>query len=98
MPGPALDGEGRRTHSPQHTIDTAVYDAIRDAAIRLIRSREMRPDSVCGPVYFVLYDLESQDRARELAAALRAACTEASPHWPKPYPTPRPDQQGLEPK
>ncbi|MFF5546692.1 hypothetical protein [Streptomyces olivaceoviridis] len=59
--------------APQHHIDTAVYDAIRNAAIHLIRSREIRPDSSCGPVYFVLYDLECEDRARELAAAPHAA-------------------------
>ncbi|MFD9099028.1 hypothetical protein [Streptomyces collinus] len=59
--------------APQHDIDTTVYDAVRNAVIRLIRSREIRPDSSAGPVYFVLYDLESKDRARELAAALHAA-------------------------
>lgn len=59
--------------APQHTIDTTVYDVIRTAAIRLIRSREIRPDSSAGPIYSVLYDLNSEDRARELAAALHAA-------------------------
>ncbi|GLW47613.1 hypothetical protein Stsp02_32750 [Streptomyces sp. NBRC 14336] len=49
------------------------YDAIRAAVIRLIRSREIRSDSSAGPVYFVLYDVESEPRARELAAALHAA-------------------------
>ncbi|GAA3078782.1 hypothetical protein [Streptomyces glomeratus] len=43
---------------------------LRAVVIRLIHSREISPDSSCGPVYFVLYDLESEDRARELAAAL----------------------------
>ncbi|WP_369386228.1 hypothetical protein AB5J72_00265 [Streptomyces sp. CG1] len=59
--------------APQHTIDATVYDAVRTAVIHLIRSREIRPDSSAGPVYFVLYDVESEQRARELAAALHAA-------------------------
>ncbi|MCF1512548.1 hypothetical protein [Streptomyces glomeratus] len=59
--------------APQHSIDTTVHDAIRAAVVRLIHSREIRPDSSCGPVYFVLYDLASEHRARELAAALHAA-------------------------
>ncbi|MFG2883427.1 hypothetical protein ACGFYV_14185 [Streptomyces sp. NPDC048297] len=59
--------------APQHAVDDSVYDAIRAAVIRLIRSREIRPDSSAGPVYFVLYDVEGEQRARELAAALHAA-------------------------
>ncbi|MET7846120.1 hypothetical protein ABZT45_48145 [Streptomyces sp. NPDC005356] len=59
--------------APQHTIGTAVYDAVREAVIRLIRSWEIRPDSSAGPVYFVLYDVDGEGRARELAAALHAA-------------------------
>lgn len=59
--------------APQHAVDTTVYDAIRTAVIQLIRSREIRPDSSAGPVYFVLYDVGSEHRARELAAALHAA-------------------------
>ncbi|GHD92773.1 hypothetical protein [Streptomyces naganishii] len=64
----------------EHDIDATVYDAVRNAVVRLIRSREIRPDSSAGPVYFVLYDLKNEDRARELAAALHAAlCGELSP-------------------
>lgn len=59
--------------APQHVIDTTAYDAVRTAVIQLIRSHEIRPDSSAGPVYFVLYDVEREDRARELAAALHAA-------------------------
>ncbi|MFB6675084.1 hypothetical protein ACFCWG_22255 [Streptomyces sp. NPDC056390] len=59
--------------APQHTIDTTVYDAVREAVIRLIRSHEIRPDSSAGPVYFVLHDVDNEPRARELAAALHAA-------------------------
>ncbi|MFF1570763.1 hypothetical protein ACFVY1_46855, partial [Streptomyces sp. NPDC058293] len=41
--------------------------------IRLIRAREIHPDSSAGPVYFVLHDVDNEPRARELAAALHAA-------------------------
>ncbi|MFE6904558.1 hypothetical protein ACFVFJ_48720 [Streptomyces sp. NPDC057717] len=59
--------------APQHTIDSAVYDAVREAVARLIHAREIRPDSSAGPVDFVLHDVDSEGRARELAAALHAA-------------------------
>ncbi|MFF7601535.1 hypothetical protein [Streptomyces mirabilis] len=45
--------------APQHAIDSTVYDAVRTTVIHLIRSREVRPDSSTGPVYFVLYDIPS---------------------------------------
>ncbi|WP_234387947.1 MULTISPECIES: hypothetical protein [Streptomyces] len=50
-----------------------MYDAVREAVIHLIRTRQIRPDSSAGPVYFVLYDVDGEGRARELAAALHAA-------------------------
>ncbi|AXE27976.1 hypothetical protein C0216_31055 (plasmid) [Streptomyces globosus] len=56
-----------------HTIDAGVYDAVREAVIHLIRTRQVRPDSSAGPVYFVLHDVDDESRARELAAALHAA-------------------------
>ncbi|MFE5940552.1 hypothetical protein ACFQ69_34960 [Streptomyces sp. NPDC056470] len=59
--------------APEHTIPPGVNDAVRDAVIRLVRAREIRPDSYAGPVYFVLHDVGSELRARELAAALHAA-------------------------
>ncbi len=55
-----------------HAVDASGCDAIRGAVIRLIRGREIRSGSA-GPVYFVLYDVDSEPRARELAAALHAA-------------------------
>ncbi|MEU4733125.1 hypothetical protein AB0G21_33515, partial [Streptomyces sp. NPDC023588] len=58
---------------PDHSVHDSVYDAIRTVVIRLIRNREIRSDSSAGPVYFVLYDVETEGRARELAAALHAA-------------------------
>ncbi|MFB8000471.1 hypothetical protein ACFC4G_48030 [Streptomyces sp. NPDC056002] len=59
--------------APQHAIGTAAYGAVRDAVIRLIRSREIGPESSAGPVYFVLHGVDNEPRARELAAALHAA-------------------------
>ncbi|MET7931919.1 hypothetical protein ABZT43_50900 [Streptomyces sp. NPDC005349] len=59
--------------APQHTIDSAVHDAVRAAVARLICDGEIRPDSFAGPVEFVLHDVGSEGRARELAAALHAA-------------------------
>lgn len=61
------------TAGPHQTVKNGVYDAIRAAIIRLIRTRQIRPDSSAGPVYFVLHDIDSKPRARELAAALHAA-------------------------
>jgi hypothetical protein len=71
--------------APQHDIDAAVYDTVREAVIRLIRSRQIRFDSSAGPVYFVLYDVGGESRARELAAALHAPCTATSTPWPVRY-------------
>ncbi|WP_420082572.1 hypothetical protein ACN6AT_36625 (plasmid) [Streptomyces sp. JL4002] len=59
--------------APGHSIDAAAYEAVREAVIHLIRTRQIRPDSSAGPVYFVLHDVDGEDRARELAAALHAA-------------------------
>ncbi|MFJ8613585.1 hypothetical protein ACIRH0_41395 [Streptomyces sp. NPDC093675] len=59
--------------APERTVDLAIYEAVRTAVIQLIRSREIRPDSYVGPVYFALNGVDNQYRARELAAALHAA-------------------------
>ncbi|WP_369393244.1 hypothetical protein AB5J72_41090 [Streptomyces sp. CG1] len=67
-----MGGQSRRAQSP-HTIDASAYDAVREAVLRLIRPRRIRPDSSAGPVYFVLHDVASEARARELAAALHTA-------------------------
>ncbi|MFE3599382.1 hypothetical protein [Streptomyces sp. NPDC059142] len=61
------------TAAPQHTVDDPVYEAIRTVVLRLIRGHEIRSDSSAGPVYFVLYSVEGEQRARELATALHAA-------------------------
>ncbi|GAA1286490.1 MULTISPECIES: hypothetical protein [Streptomyces] len=59
--------------APQHTITTTAHHAVRAAVALLIRTRQIRPDSTAGPVHFVLHDVDSEGRARELAAALHAA-------------------------
>ncbi|MFD9052850.1 hypothetical protein [Streptomyces zaomyceticus] len=76
----ALEREGPRWRikadtltAPEHTVDTSAYDAVRAAVGRLVRAGQVRPDSYPGPVYFVLHDVDSEPRARELAAALHAA-------------------------
>ncbi|MFG2472433.1 hypothetical protein ACGFXB_44445 [Streptomyces canus] len=47
-------------------------DAIRAAIIRMVHTREVA-DAYTGPVYFMLRSVSSEERARELAAALHAA-------------------------
>jgi hypothetical protein len=77
----AVENQGRRwtvkadalTAGPDHTVSDAAYEAMRAAVIRLSHAREIRSDSSAGPLYFVLYDVETEGRARELAAALHAA-------------------------
>ncbi|MFB7931973.1 hypothetical protein ACFC4C_23035 [Streptomyces sp. NPDC056039] len=71
--GPRWTAKADALTAPQHSIDSLAYDAVREAVIHLIRSRQIRPDSSAGPVYFVLHDVDSEPRARELAAALHAA-------------------------
>ncbi|MFJ4327415.1 hypothetical protein ACIP3A_30460 [Streptomyces tricolor] len=61
------------TAGPIHTVADGTYNAIRAAVLRLIRARKVRSDSSAGPVYFVLYDVETEGRTRQLAAALHAA-------------------------
>ncbi|MFE6157028.1 hypothetical protein [Streptomyces sp. NPDC057889] len=69
-----LWGRSRPMRSPpRSTPSTTVHDTVRAAVARLVRSREIRPDSFAGPVDFVLHDVGSEGRARELAAALHAA-------------------------
>jgi hypothetical protein len=50
-----------------------VNDAIRAAVLRLVHQRETGADAYTGPVYFVMHNVPSEGRARELAAALHAA-------------------------
>lgn len=74
-PGPALDGEGR------HTLHRLGPDrsrpGLRHGAQRLIH--QIRSGSYTGPVHFVLYDVKTDQHARELAAAPPATVLETSP-------------------
>ncbi|TWV34363.1 hypothetical protein FRZ03_28510 [Streptomyces misionensis] len=56
-----------------HAVDGAVNDAVRAAITRLVENREVDLDAYAGPVYFMMHGVGSEDRARELAAALHAA-------------------------
>ncbi|MER6599734.1 hypothetical protein ACWDBC_08325 [Streptomyces parvus] len=71
--GPRWTVKADALTAPEHTIGTAAFEAVREAVIHLIRTRQIRPDSSAGPVYFVLHDVDGETRARELAAALHAA-------------------------
>ncbi|WP_329625849.1 hypothetical protein OG357_38085 (plasmid) [Streptomyces sp. NBC_01255] len=71
--GPRWTVKADAITAPQLTLDTTVHDAVRDAVSHLIDSRQIRPDSFADPVYVVLYDVDGEGRARELAAALHAA-------------------------
>ncbi|MGW2207410.1 hypothetical protein [Streptomyces sp. NPDC001774] len=71
--GPRWTVKADALTAPQHSIGSAVHEAVQAAVSRLVRSRQIRPDSSAGPVYFLLYDVDSEHRARELAAALHAA-------------------------
>ncbi|MFE5028299.1 hypothetical protein ACFRAO_34625 [Streptomyces sp. NPDC056656] len=49
--GPRWTVKADALTAPQRTIDPAVYNAVREAVIRLIHSQEIRPDSSAGPIY-----------------------------------------------
>ncbi|MFF9646629.1 hypothetical protein [Kitasatospora aureofaciens] len=61
------------TAGSDHTVTDAVNDAIRAAITRLVQSHEVDLDAYTGPVYFMMHGVRSEERARELAAALHAA-------------------------
>ncbi|WP_406190353.1 hypothetical protein OG331_51730 [Streptomyces sp. NBC_01017] len=61
------------TAGPAYAVADTVIEALRAAVAHLVRSREIRPDSHASPVYMELYDIGTESRARELAAALHAA-------------------------
>ncbi|MFG3189722.1 hypothetical protein [Streptomyces omiyaensis] len=72
----AIESQGERwtvkadtlTAGPGHTVDDVVADAARDAVLRLVAAGEVRSDAHAGPVYYVLHGVDSEDRAREIAA------------------------------
>jgi hypothetical protein len=61
------------TAGPDHSIDGAVNEALRTAIVHLVHERQAGPDAYAGPIYFMLHDVPSEERARELAAAFHAA-------------------------
>ncbi|MGW3661413.1 hypothetical protein ACWD6R_39935 [Streptomyces sp. NPDC005151] len=61
------------TAGPGHVVGDTVNDAVRAAIARLVSSREIYTDAYAGPIYFMLHGVRSEERARELAAALHAA-------------------------
>jgi hypothetical protein len=77
----AIESDGRRwavradtlTVGPEHSVDDTVVKAIRAAIVRLVRTREVDADAYMGPIYFMMHSVSSEERARELAAALHAA-------------------------
>ncbi|MEU6776600.1 hypothetical protein [Streptomyces sp. NPDC046759] len=56
-----------------HMVADTVNEAVRDAITRLVHSHEVDLDAYTGPVYFMMHGVRSEERARELAAALHAA-------------------------
>ncbi|WEO93114.1 hypothetical protein A6P39_002980 [Streptomyces sp. FXJ1.172] len=56
-----------------HAVTDAVNEAIRTTITRLIQSHEVDLDAYTGPIYFMMHGVGSEERARELAAALHAA-------------------------
>ncbi|WP_406177903.1 hypothetical protein [Streptomyces canus] len=56
-----------------HFVDDTVNDAIRAAITCLVHHREVGADAYTGPIYFMMHSVSSEERARELAAALHAA-------------------------
>ncbi|MFE5766983.1 hypothetical protein ACFQ7O_01240 [Streptomyces sp. NPDC056485] len=77
----AIESEGQQwtvkadtlTAGTGHTVADAVNDAIRASILRLIDNREADFGAYTGPVYFMMHGVHSEERARELAAALHAA-------------------------
>lgn len=61
------------TAGPGHSVDDTVNEAVRAAIIRMIHNREVDADAYTGPIYFMMHSVSSEERAREIAAALHAA-------------------------
>ncbi|MDL5206240.1 hypothetical protein [Streptomyces sp. ALI-76-A] len=77
----AIESEGPRwtvkadtlTAGSGHLVDDAVNGAVRAAIDRLVHNHEVGADAYTGPIYFMMHGVSSEERARELAAALHAA-------------------------
>ncbi|MFF4260401.1 hypothetical protein ACFY1L_55715 [Streptomyces sp. NPDC001663] len=61
------------TAGPTHSLEDTVNDAVRAAIVRIVHTREVGADAYAGPIYFMMHNVSSEERARELAAALHAA-------------------------
>ncbi|MFI1169105.1 hypothetical protein ACH4UM_37480 [Streptomyces sp. NPDC020801] len=80
----AIESEGQQwtvkadtlTAGSGHMVADAVNDAIRAAILRLVDNHEVDFGAYTGPVYFMMHGVRNEERARELAAALRAALYE----------------------
>ncbi|GGX56070.1 hypothetical protein [Streptomyces fructofermentans] len=77
----AIESEGPRwtvkadtlTAGPGHMVDNEVNEALRNAITRLVDNHEVDIDAYRGPIYFMMRTTSSEERVRELAAALHAA-------------------------
>ncbi|WP_406734020.1 hypothetical protein [Streptomyces sp. NBC_01794] len=56
-----------------HEIADAINEEIRAAITRLVQRHEVDWGAYTGPIYFMMHGVQSEERARELAAALHAA-------------------------
>ncbi|MFE7713341.1 hypothetical protein ACFU6I_48325 [Streptomyces sp. NPDC057486] len=70
---------GTLTAGSGHVVADAVSDAIRAVIARLVQSHEVDLDAYTGPVYLMMHGVRSEERARDLAAALQTR----NP-WPAP--------------
>ncbi|KUN58886.1 hypothetical protein AQJ46_42190 [Streptomyces canus] len=59
--------------APGHVVTVAAACIIRKAVVRLLLNREVRNHASAGPDYVQLNGVASEQRARELAAALHSA-------------------------
>ncbi|MFJ1975505.1 hypothetical protein ACIO93_43720 [Streptomyces sp. NPDC087903] len=72
---------------PGRAVSDAVNDAVRAAITRLVHNHEADPDAYKGPIYFMMHGVRSEQRARELAAALHGDLETPGPCRPSPTPT-----------
>ncbi|MEV0982595.1 hypothetical protein [Streptomyces sp. NPDC049915] len=56
-----------------HTVADAVNEEVQTTITRLVQRREVDWGAYTGPIYFMMHGVGSEERARELAAALHAA-------------------------
>ncbi|MEU5632196.1 hypothetical protein ACH47C_23805 [Streptomyces rishiriensis] len=59
--------------APGHVVPADAAAVVRKALTRLVLNREVRNHAAVGPDYVQLHGVKSEQRARELAAAVHAA-------------------------